>query len=727
MRIKQHVELLAPAGSLESMKAAICAGADAVYIGGSRFGARAFADNLDESAMKEAIDYAHLHGVKLYLTVNTLMKEAELRELYNYLSPFYEQGLDAVIVQDMGVLSWIRRQFPDLPIHASTQMTITGKESAKLLEQAGVTRVVTARELSLKEISEIRDTCHVEIESFVHGALCYCYSGQCLFSSMVGGRSGNRGRCAQPCRLPYETYINGKMTADSNSGYVLSLKDLNTLTLLPEIIEAGVMSLKIEGRMKKPEYTAGVVSIYRKYLDQYLQFGKENYHVRKEDMQKLWDLFNRKGFTQGYYRQHNGSDMLTHTKADFRMLNEAWNQEIKKNYVDVEKREKVTGMIVVAKNSPVTITLQCNDVMQVWEGAIPEESIAHSLTEEQVRRQMNRLGGSPFCWERLDVYVDEGVFLPVSVLNEMRREAFSQLMCAVVEPYHRSRRRPLLMEEEICSRDENHDLVRCSVKVDTKEQLEAALEEEGIFRIYVDSLCVEPKCYSQVVKRIRERKKQGFLVMPRIMRTQAKHFLEQNETTIKNSGWDGYLIASLECLGWMRRRKWQGIYVTDHMLYAWTKKAEQMYRQWGCQEITLPVELTQKELYERGCAGAELIVYGRIPMMVSAQCLKKTTGVCDRRSDQIWIRDRMGNRMPVKNQCTYCYNTIYNSKPLSLLDRREAVARLNPDSIRLEMTTETKKQAKEILRQFVAVYQKQQGMGENLKEFTRGNFNRKVD
>lgn len=727
MRMRQKVELLAPAGSMESMKAAICAGADAVYIGGSRFGARAFADNLDEAAMKEAIDYAHLHGVKLYLTVNTLVKEAELRELYDYLAPFYEQGLDAVIVQDIGVLSWIRRQFPDLPIHASTQMTITGKESAKLLEQAGVTRVVTARELSLREIAEIRDTCHVEIESFVHGALCYCYSGQCLFSSMVGGRSGNRGRCAQPCRLPYEVYVDGKMTADSNAGYVLSPKDLNTLTLLPEIIEAGVMSLKIEGRMKKPEYTAGVVSIYRKYVDRYLKFGKEAYRVEKEDMQKLWDLFNRKGFTQGYYRQHNGSDMITHTKADFRMVNEKWNQEIKKRYVDTEKREKVTGMIVIAQEVPTTITLQVGDVVQVSEGAVPEKSIAHALTSEQVRRQMNRLGGSPFEWEQLDVYVDEGVFLPVSVLNEMRREAFSKLTRALTEPYHRHTRARFEIENKEKLDGAEHPGLRCSVKIDTEEQLEAALEEAGVFRIYVDSLCAEPKRYAQVVRRIHAQKKECFLVMPRIMRTHAKQFLNRHEADITAAGWDGFLISSLECLAWMRRRKWQGVYVSDHMLYAWTQTAQQMYRQWDCWEMTLPVELTEQELRERGCAGAEMIVYGRIPMMVSAQCLKKTTGACDHTQSQIWLKDRKQNRMLVKNFCTYCYNIIYNSKPLSLFDRKEEVVRLHPDSIRLEMTTETKKQVREILHQFVMVYQKGEPTNGRQKEFTRGNFNRKAD
>ena len=264
-------ELLAPAGSYEAMTAAFAAGADAVYIGGQKFGARAYADNLDTDQMMDAIAYARLHGKKLYLTVNTLLKERELEEeLYDYLLPFYEQGLDAVIVQDFGVFSLIRNTFPDLAVHCSTQMTITGPFSAALLESLGASRIVTARELSLEEIRKIRRQTKLEIESFVHGALCYCYSGQCLFSSMLGGRSGNRGRCAQPCRLPYQVFEKGRQLNGKNSAYPLSPKDMCTIDLLPEIIRSGVTSLKIEGRMKRPEYTAGVVRIYRKYLDQFL-------------------------------------------------------------------------------------------------------------------------------------------------------------------------------------------------------------------------------------------------------------------------------------------------------------------------------------------------------------------------------------------------------------------------------------------------------------------------
>lgn len=306
----KQVEILAPAGSFESMVAAVNAGADAVYIGGSRFGARAYANNLDEETMLKAIDFVHLHGCKIYMTVNTLVKEKELSELGAYLKPYYEAGLDAVIVQDLGVFSYIHENFPKLPLHVSTQMTVTGKYSAKQLKEMGAVRVVPARELTLGEIREIYDNTGLEIETFVHGALCYGYSGQCLFSSLIGGRSGNRGRCAQTCRLPFNVLRDGRFINKKNEKYVLSLKDLCTLDLIPEIIEAGVCSLKIEGRMKSPRYTAGVVSVYRKYVDMYLEYGKKGYQIDPADRKLLLDLFDRGGQSDGYYQTHNGRDMV---------------------------------------------------------------------------------------------------------------------------------------------------------------------------------------------------------------------------------------------------------------------------------------------------------------------------------------------------------------------------------------------------------------------------------
>ena len=302
MRKDRQVEILAPAGSFACFQAAMNAGADAVYAAGARFGARAYANNFTQDELIEAIERAHIYGKKFYLTVNTLLKDHEIAELYDYLAPLYEKGLDAVIVQDTGVFQFIRSNFPDLDIHASTQMTITGAAGAKFLESQGATRVVPARELSLEEVRQIHETTDLEVECFVHGALCYCYSGQCLMSSVIGGRSGNRGQCAQPCRLPY--------TVDGQKKYFLSLKDICTLELIPELVEAGIDSFKIEGRMKKPEYVAAVTAMYRKYVDLYLKKGKSGYAVKPEDRENLMDLYNRGDSDTGYYKQHNGREML---------------------------------------------------------------------------------------------------------------------------------------------------------------------------------------------------------------------------------------------------------------------------------------------------------------------------------------------------------------------------------------------------------------------------------
>ena len=452
---KRKVEILAPAGSYESMVAAVNAGANAVYIGGSRFGARAYADNLDEEAMIRAIDFVHLHNCRIYMTVNTLVKEKELPELYGYLKPYYEAGLDAVLVQDLGVFSYIREHFPDLPLHISTQMTVTGKYSAADLKRMGAVRVVPARELSLKEIREISEATGLEVETFVHGALCYCYSGQCLFSSLIGGRSGNRGRCAQTCRLPFDVEKGDKVLGGKNEKYVLSLKDLCTLDLLPEILEAGVCSLKIEGRMKSPRYTAGVVSIYRKYVDMYLAHGRSGYRVDPADRRALLELFDRGGQSEGYYKEHNGRDMVVlKEKPAFREPDQELFDRLDRTYVDAVKKEPIRGTALVSEGKPVRLTVEytpslepagiTEDGMAVLEpvsvactGDMAETAKNAPMDGDRVRKQLMKTGDSPFFFEELEVLVEGKVFLPVQALNRLRREALEELCRAVTERFRR--------------------------------------------------------------------------------------------------------------------------------------------------------------------------------------------------------------------------------------------------------------------------------------------------
>lgn len=359
---KNKIEILAPAGSYEGMKAAMNAGCDAVYIGGSSFGARANANNLEEAVMLQAIDEAHIREKKLYLTVNTLIKEKERTEkLYQFLDKFYLQGLDAVIVQDVGVMHFIHRNFPNLPIHASTQTTITMAQGVELLRDCGVTRLVTPRELSLAEIKDISNNTDLEIETFVHGALCYCYSGQCLMSSMLGGRSGNRGRCAQPCRMPYQLLDGDKNIPLKEGSHVLSPKDIFTVPLIPEMIEAGIHSFKIEGRMKRPEYAAAASYVYRKYTDLYFSIGKEKFdqYIKDkdsdyaQDKMNLLDIYNRGGFSEGYFDDYHGKTMMSMGRPNHSGVKVGQVKEIRGSQVSILLSENVNAQDILEIRDPI--------------------------------------------------------------------------------------------------------------------------------------------------------------------------------------------------------------------------------------------------------------------------------------------------------------------------------------------------------------------------------------
>lgn len=725
----RKVELLAPAGSYESMKAAVAAGADAIYMGGSQFGARAYADNPDQDRLLDAIQYVHLHDRKLYLTINTLMKESELEQkLYGFLKPYYEAGVDAVIVQDLGVFFYVKKYFPDLPIHASTQMTITGEIGAKMLEQLGAERIVTARELSLEEIREIRRHCNLEIESFVHGALCYCYSGQCLFSSLAGGRSGNRGRCAQPCRMSYEVYQNGRQLNSSKEGFVLSPKDLNTLAILPEIIEAGVYSLKIEGRMKKPEYTAGVVSIYRKYLDRYFQYGKDGYYVEKEDQKKLMALFNRKGFTEGYYKKHNGKDMITLTKPDFREGAEEYNQQLREHYLDIELKEKIQGNLIIFKDLPVIMKLSLRNIQVEVQGECPVKAQKKPLTKEAVEKQIRKTGNTPFEFETLNVQLEEGLFIPIVQLNQLRRQALEKLEKRVANQY---RRKVPDMEVDFSisdypkqlERDSSNNKIKLNVSVETVEQLKVVCKQKEISRIYIDSELLTIMDEYEMISLVHQAKKECWLMLPQIFRTEAKHVLAQKDWS--KTGFDGCLVRSMEEIGWLKERKFSKPMKADHMLYTYNRKAIQMWNDQGLLSDTIPVELNAREIWQRGTKNSEMIIYGRIPMMVSAQCIKRTVKQCDQMPEILTLKDRMGNLFPVKNHCVYCYNTIYNSKPLSLPDL--PFEKMELSAVRLSFTVEEGRETEQIVKHFADIIYHGKKPEQIGKDFTRGHYKRGVE
>ena len=414
------IELLSPAGNLECFHAAIAAGADAVYAGGPRFGARAYAGNFTEEEFIEAIGYAHLFGKKLYMTLNTLMKEDELSEFVSFFRPYYEAGLDGAIVQDIGLIRLLRREFPDFPVHASTQMALTGVYGAKYLKHLGAERIVPARELSLKEIKKIHDNVDIEIEVFIHGAMCYCYSGMCLMSSFLGGRSGNRGRCAGPCRQPY-----GK-----DGRYLLSMKDLCSIELLPKIIESGACSLKIEGRMKSPEYVAGVTSIYRKYLDRYYAKGTDGFKVEKKDLDTLVNLYSRSGLNTGYFEKHNGYDMVTIQRGSYAT-------SLPADFKIEKKQLAIKGNIKVHVGEPLELTVRYRDFEVCLKGDTVEEAEKQAMGEEALKKQLYKTGNTDFYFEDFVYDIEGSAFVPVKQLNELRRKSLQKLREEILSGYQR--------------------------------------------------------------------------------------------------------------------------------------------------------------------------------------------------------------------------------------------------------------------------------------------------
>lgn len=730
--MKPNVEILAPAGSWESMAAAINAGADAVYMGGSRFGARAYAENPEEDRFLEAIDYAHLHDCRLYMTVNTLVKEKELEELGEFLIPYYERGLDAVIVQDMGVFAYIRKRFPDLPVHASTQMTVTGYHGARILKELGASRVVTARELSLEEIAKIRDEVDIEIESFVHGALCYCYSGQCLLSSLIGGRSGNRGRCAQPCRLPYDVKKDGAFLGKQDERYVMSPKDLCTLDILPDIIEAGVYSLKIEGRMKSPRYTAGVVSIYRKYVNRYLEHGREGYQVDKNDKKMLLELFDRGGFTDGYYTQHNGRDMIAlKEKPSFREGNQELFDRLDAAYVEKRAQEPIDGKVILSVGKPARLELMYagggTELRVEVMGEAVQAAQNQPLTEEKLLKQMRKTGNTPFAFGHLEAELDGACFLPVQALNELRRSGLEKLTEAILAPYRRELKSLAFRSAATVITAGQDEGMHLHVSLENTDSFETAVRHPDVASVYVDAVGFDAEEWGKATKAAHENGKQCALVMPHIFRTEAETYFRKHSRKLQEAGFDELLIRSMETVDFLRETGIKIPMVFDSGMYVMNHLAMFQMMQLGAARLTLPLELNSRELEELGCRRGELVGYGHLPAMVSAQCVMRTVSGCKKIPGILQMKDRTGKELPVKNHCRFCYNTIYNPTPLSLLGQEKIVERLDPAVLRLQFTIETPQQVKAVIDAYADHFLYGQDSPAPFAEFTRGHMKRGVE
>lgn len=749
----KELELLAPAGSLKTLKAVIHAGADAVYLGGSMFGARAYANNFNKEELLEAIRFGHIHGRKIILAVNTLLKEYELGQLYDYLHPYYEAGLDAVIVQDMGVMEFIKTHFPNLSIHTSTQMTITNVEGARLLKEQGVERVVTAREMSLEEIQRIHDEVGVELESFIHGALCYCYSGQCLFSSIIGGRSGNRGRCAQPCRLSYEVLQGEKSLTGHHATPILSLKDMCTLPFLYELADHGVYSFKIEGRMKTPEYAAGVVSIYRKYMDSYLDGSR--IPVEKKDIRALLELGNRGGFTNGYYYHHNDSDMLSGESASHNKSEGVLQDNIRREYVDTELKEKIKGKLILNKECPAKIEVQYGKIKVSYQGDMVLVAQNRPLTEEVVTEKITKTGNTPFVFENLEVTMDDDIFMPVNQLNQLRRGALEALEEALLKPYERTL--PELVETSSAETDRQttgnvikekqisgQSLSQTSgqqsagsstevrVLIEDAEQLPAVLKADFVDTVYLDCMLYTRenliRKLSEDIDRVHASGKKAFYVFPFIFRQQTSLFYEKIMPELKKLPLDGIMVRSLDEITFIKEwgnENWQ--MVSDSNLYTYSNEAAEYFYRLGMIQDTIPVELNRKEILRRENSRSEIIIYGRLPLMITAQCIHKNTLGCMHQPKVLNLKDRYSVYFPVKNFCSECYNVIYNSLPVCLFKEDVTVKKIAPAAVRLSFTTETEEETEQILTIYGDIYKNGGILGQMPMECTNGHFKRGVE
>ena len=824
-RIRKKPEILAPAGSIESLKGAVAAGADAIYIGGSRFGARAFAENPVQEELLSAIDYVHTKDRRIYLTVNTLMKEQEVtKELEAFILPYYKAGIDAVIVQDVGVLHFLAAHFPDLPVHASTQMTLVSADGAKWLKDYPVTRMVPARELSLEEIKGIRKETDLEIECFVHGALCYCYSGQCLLSSMIGGRSGNRGRCAQPCRMPYTVYDGEKRMAEGL--YALSPKDICTLDMIPELVAAGIDSYKIEGRMKRPEYTAGVTAAYRLLTDLYFEYGEEEFYqyiekhpeVIKEQTTRVADLYNRGGFTKGYYVQYHGKPMMsmdrpnhsgvkvgevdhvqgirakirlteeifpqdvleiradgeeyeftvgkagieerkgfyeTNVKKGFpvrkgqpvyRTKNETLLSELFNQYVEKRVQLPVVAEAVLEIGKPVRLTVSASvhkvssltpgedagnirTITVVAEGDMVSEAQNQPVAEEKIQEQLSKTGESEFYFEQLSVRVLGNCFIPMGKLKELRRSAFEQLTVEILSGYRRAD-----AAKKRAAAEKEFDLSDCATRketevialVSTKEQWDSVMAQGGVTTVYVDLQNESPEEQVRLTEDTKKAGKKAFLVMPHIFRKKEKERYEREAKRIGDADFDGFLVKSLEELTFLKENGFTERFEIrlNYNLYAFQAEAKQFFREAGFSRFTAPVELNEEELKEYDVSDCDFILYGRMPVMVSAQCVRDNVVMCQkgRKTDGLLLSDRVGAKFPVRQICTSCYNVIYNSACFSLLGMG-VEERFVPAGFRFDFTLESGEEVKQVLRAFCSGVAPEQGKG----PFTKGHFKRGIE
>ncbi len=757
-KVNYNRELLAPVGSMESLYAAVENGASAVYLGGKLFNARQFASNFDYEELKDVIAYSHLNNVRIYITVNILIDNNEMEEALDYIRFLYQEDVDAIIVQDLGLAKKVKKLFPDLDLHASTQMTINNLEGVKLLEELGFKRVVLARETPIDEIKRIRKASSIELEAFIHGALCVSYSGQCLMSSIIGGRSGNRGTCAQPCRMPYSIIDKkGKLLDDWQELYLLSPKDLNTLDFIDTLMDAGINSLKIEGRMKRPEYVATIVGNYRKLID---NGGKAS----KDDKNEVEQIFNR-GFTKGLGLGDFGREFISMDRPDNRgrYLGRVTNADRDNLYIlledDLEKDDgieftltngKYRGMkspINAKKGETVTIKKIGNirrntDVYKsssagllkkaqdsyedskniypidmkidiaIGEKAslqlsykdyskktsvdfIVEKAKNKGLTEEKVKEQLSKLGDTQYILKDLKVNLQENTFLPLSVLNELRREAVESLneylqvknnRRKLTDKEYREKKQAVLQIEA----KDDIKLKKLSIKIDNLQEINH-LDLEKLDRIYIPL----EEDYKEKISHLRDENVEIYVSTEKILYEKDLKLLEEKLNSIKGLI-DGVSVENLGTLYFIKENYDFKIH-GDIGLNIFNSHTVDTLRALGIDTMTLSAELNIAQInkIEKETGGfLESIVYGYLPVMTSKTCPMALVKGCKDDSecqacnfaDGYGLNDRMNKTFYMSRKDGF--TTIYNSVPLMLLDSMDQIYKAGISMGRLDFTIE---------------------------------------
>ncbi len=782
-------EILAPAGDFDAVKAAVKAGADACYVGGSCFSARAFAGNFQTTELLEVIDYCHMNQKRIYMAVNTLLKNTELSALADYIRPFYEEGIDGIIVQDTGVIEYLLSYFPDLPLHGSTQMSISSSCGAEFLKQIGLTRIVPARELSLHEITAIKEKVNIEIEIFVHGAMCFAYSGKCLLSSFAGGRSGNRGRCAQPCRKRYYS--------DAFSGeYVLSMKDMCTLSILDQLVDAGVDSFKIEGRMKKPEYVAATVQAYKEVRDACLQgdFSEElaEYYTRR-----LSDIYNRGGFTGGYYYCRNGKEMLANKRPNhtgvligricrlaapdlwiqlsedispgdvleirseekvieltsnlkgkagdkvavkgkefrfiekdspvYRTRNQKLLEEINKEILEKEEQAAVTGYFTARVGEPflLHLTADATGVSVCEYGDIVERAQNSPVTRQQIIEKLSKTGGTGVAL-KLDGEAEDPLFIRIGSLNQVKRNAIAKLKEACIET---CKRKGIKRQEkkQVSEAFQMRDVLSgCTVHVTTAAQFNIVNKYE-----FVDTIIIEYNVSKEIGQEAVSSGRKVILALPYIFRENRTRQME--ELFFLSGMYDGILVRNLDAFAFLKKNDYQGIVVCDPFMYVYNAGAVDFYRQYFEQIcFMMPAELTKDEMQQIPVRFLYRI-YGYQPVMVTAQCfVNNYYDACGFEKDEtIVFFDEKGNRFTAKNDCGYCYSVIYNTAPTDLIMEYFTEKREGQKSFLLEFTIEDPEDTEKIMETTGCCirngYCYPAGMEHTFTNFTRGHYIRGID